>query len=357
MSPKPRAASLWAAAALLTLATACGDAGAEAVAPASGATTQSSRATRVVVSHAPERNVSLELSLPGEVVGARDATLAAALGGYVEAVLVHGGERVRKGQTIARIDTEIYTATADQAEARLDLARSELDRIERMGDLASPSQLERAQVDVRIADATLRQAKAQVRRAFVSAPFDGVIGATFVEAGEVAGPGTPVARLVQTDSVRVKLTVADRDVVSLRSGMPVQVNAAAYSGALPGHITHIGAAADLSTRAFPVEVAVDNADGKLLPGMIARVDLSAPVSGQAVIVPQDWVVTRLEGAGVYIEADGVAQWRPVDLGPVVHDEIIIESGVKAGDRVITTGHRELVDGDAVIVSRVEDGGA
>lgn len=336
----------------LVAATACDLADAESSRPES-VELASAEATRVVVANAQARDVALEMSLPGEVIGARDATLASALGGYVESVDVRPGDSVRKGQTIARIDTEIYAANRDSASARLDLARSELDRQQRMGDLASLAQVERADVDVRVAEASLRQARAQLARAYVRAPFAGVVGDTFIDPGEVAVPGAPVARLVQIDKVRVTLSVADRDVVALREGMPVKVSASAHAGIFDGVIRHVGAAADLRTRAFPVEVEVDNDAGTLLPGMIARVDVAAPIGVNAVVVPQDWVVTRLDGAGVFLESDGVAVWRGVDLGDVVHDEVVVKAGLVDGDRVIVTGHRELIDGDPVLVARVE----
>lgn len=338
----------------LALQTACG-AGGDAPVDEARAVAGDARASRVVVAVAHTGESRLGISVPGEVMGARDAMLSSALGGYVEAVAVHPGEVVQQGALIARVDSEIHGASYEMAAARVTLAESELDRVVRMGDLAAPAQKERAETEVAIARAQRAQSAAQSRRATVRAPFSGVIGDTFVEVGEVAGPGTPIARLVQLDPVVVSLSVPDRDVVSLREGMRASVTATARAGSIEGTVHRIAATADSKTRAFLVEVMVPNADHSLLPGMIARVDIEGGGGGQAMIVPQDWVVTRLDGAGVFLDDGGVARWRPVVLGDVLRDRVVVTSGLNEGDRVVVVGHRELVDGDPLVVARVEGG--
>ena len=130
------------------------------------------------------------------------------------------------------------------------------------------------------------------------------------------------------------------------------MSTAARAGQWSGIVTKVGAAADLRTRAFPVEVQVPNPDGRLLPGMIARVSLTRPVAADAMVIPQDWLVTLKDARGVFVTADGeTASWRAVELGEVIHDRIVVTDGLAAGDRVIITGHRDLVDGDPILVQR------
>lgn len=313
--------------------------------------TASATATRVEVATLTPSAARLEIALPGEVEGSRDALLAAALGGYVEAVAVEDGEEVREGQLLVRIDGELYAAQKDQAEARLALAEGELERLGQLGDLATAAQLQQARTQVKVAKAGLRQAQAQVDRALIRAPFAGTLGGLDVEEGEYAAPGTPILRLVKLDPVVVTLSVPDRDMVALEEGMAVVVSASSRSGLYEGTISHIGAAGDLQTRAFPVEVTVPNPGGELMPGMIARVAVASTVADHAIVIPQDWVVTRLEGQGVFVDEGGVAAWRPITLGRLVRDQVIVEAGLEAGDRVVTTGHRELAEGDELLVTR------
>ena len=328
----------------------CGYAGADQSSVQPDAVVASSEATRVEVVALESAMMRLELELPGEVEGSRDALLAAANGGYVERVHVRAGDAVRAGDRVASVDVALYAAQADQAAAQADQAQAELERVQQLGDLASSQQVLLAETNARVAEASVRQARARLSRAMVTAPFDGVVAAVGVEVGESAGPGSPVARLVQLDPVLVTLSVSDRDVGALRVGDPVDVWAAAAGEARIGAIRHIAPAADLSTRAFPVEVEVANPEQALLPGMIARVNVSRPV-GEGIVVPQDWLVTRRRDRGVFVEEAGIARWRPITLGDVVHDEVIVVDGLGPGDRVIITGHRELMDGDSLILSR------
>jgi membrane fusion protein (multidrug efflux system) len=185
----------------------------------------------------------------------------------------------------------------------------------------------------------------------VTAPFSGVIGQVAIEAGEVVGPGSPVARLVQLDPIHVTVSVSDRDIGALRIGQRASVTTDAVATVFEGEVVAVDPAADLRTRTFMAEVAVPNPDGVLLPGMIAGVALSAELAGEGTVVPQDWIVTRLDGVGVFIVEDGVARWRAVQTGDVLHDQVSVTSGLDVGDLIVTTGHRTLADGDELIVSR------
>ena len=97
-----------------------------------------------------------------------------------------------------------------------------------------------------------------------------------------------------------------------------------------------------------------NPEGRLLPGMIAQVSVDGGQADDAdprIVLPQYVLVTRLDGNGVFVEEDGVAKWRPLRLGSVMRDQVIVEEGLEVGARVIVTGHRELAEGDEVIVTR------
>ena len=312
----------------------------------------SPRSTRVEVAVLNPSTARMERVLPGEVIGKRDVILAAGNGGQVERVHVRRGQAVRQGQAIASVDVTLFAAQVDQAEAQASQAAAALERQQALGDLASPAALEAAQTNAVVAEATARQARARLARAAISAPFDGVVADIDVEVGGHLPPGGPVARVVQLDPVRVTLSVADRDVVSLREGDPVQVQTNAVGGIHQGEITHVGPAADLRTRSFPVEVTVPNPDGLLLPGMITQVSLSREIATESVVLPQEWIVTTRKEQGVFLHRDGAAVWQPITLGEVAGDQVVILSGLSHGDQVVVTGHRELKDGESLLVSRI-----
>jgi membrane fusion protein (multidrug efflux system) len=334
-----------------TLLAGCGDATAETTSDPAAVTVPAAPETRVEAARIEPSAAALDLMLPGEVSGSKDARLASANGGYVEKVLVKRGQSVRAGQALAYIDTRTHRAQREQAQAQHDLAVSEAGRLDKLGDHATASQKAQASTQVAVTKAALDMAEARAARAVVTAPFPGVIGQVAVEEGEVLGPGSPVARLVQLDPVHVTVSVSDRDVGALRVGQRVRVSTDAVPRIFDGDLVAIDPAADLNTRTFLAEIAVPNPDGRLLPGMIASARLSTQVVEGSVVLPQDWLVTRMDGVGVFLVEDGVARWRPVVPGTVVHDQVVISSGLAPGDLVVSTGHRGLADGDPLIVSR------
>lgn len=338
-------------AALLPLLACTPAAGDQAEADAEIAEVPQASGTRVEVARIQKTRSQLAVSLPGEVTGSRDALLASPAGGYVEAVLKREGDVVSKGQAIARINTALAVAQQEGLEAQLDQARLELERVQAMGDLASEQQLLGAQTQVRVLEANLDAAKVNTARSVVSAPFTGILSQLGVEEGEVASPGSPVARLVNLDPVHITVSVSDRDVGVLEPGMPAAVTVDALGGVFEGTLLRVDPAADLRTRTFLAEIEVANPEGRLKPGMIAMAALSAEAAGDAIVLPQDWLVTSREGVGVFLAQEGVARWSPVETGAVVHDQVEIRQGVAEGDAVVMVGHRLLVDGDRLIVSR------
>jgi membrane fusion protein (multidrug efflux system) len=293
----------------------------------------------------------LEFTFPGEVEGSRDALLAAPQGGYVESVLVRQGDRVKKGQALVRVDTSLYAARRDQAKADFDQATNDAQRTRTLGEAVARAQREAAETRLKVAEAGLKLAEAQVSRSVVSAPFDGTVAQMQLEVGEVKAPGAPLVRLVQVDPVKVTLSVADRDVGALRPGLPVRITTDALRSVLEGKVTFVSPASDVRTRAFRVEVEAPNPEGRLLPGMIARVRIAARDAGGGLVIPQEVVVTRMNEVGVYVDEGGRAKWQPLELGAVVGEQVVVSSGISEGDRLVVTGHRALVEGDRLDVAR------
>jgi len=307
--------------------------------------------TRVEIATITPSEALLELTIPGEVEGANDAVLASPAGGYIESVRVEQGQAVRKGQSLVSVNAGIYAAQHEQAKAQHEQAQLNLDRAEALGDLASPAQLDGLKTQLRVAKANADLARINLSRSVVKAPFDGVVGQLSATVGEIASPGAPLVRVVQLDPVHVSASVSDRDVVAMRVGMSAKVTTEAVPDLFDGEVIHIDPAASLQTRAFTAEVEVANPDRRLLPGMIASVRVFEKLAEDAVVIPQDWLVTRIEGVGVFVDVDNRATWRPVRSGAVVRDQVIIEEGISVGDRVVMTGHRGLAEGDALIITR------
>lgn len=159
---------------LLTLV-GCGQADAEVASEEAEPTRAAAPVTEVRVELARlETGVAeIDIQVPAEVSGAREALLASATGGFVERVYVQEGEAVKSGQALANIDQRSALARRDQAQAQAELAQAEVGRLETMGDLISPQQLDQARTQLQLAQSSYELAKIAAERAVVRAPFAG----------------------------------------------------------------------------------------------------------------------------------------------------------------------------------------
>jgi membrane fusion protein (multidrug efflux system) len=316
------------------------------------------RGTRVEVVVIQPSSGGLTLRVPGEVEGIRDARLSAAMGGYIEKVSVKEGQEVKKGDVLARVDSETHATRLQSAQIEKRAAERELARTKKLGEAIPAAEMDTAEDRVERAGATLRELQLAATRSVINAPFSGVVVQVDAEQGEVAPAGMPLFRLVQLEPVHVSIALSDRDMALAAVGMPAQVELAARAGVYEGKVVQLSQAANLKTRSFEALVEVENADRALLPGMIAQVSLTSGTadgqqdpSGDKLLISQDWVVTKPDAVGVFVAQDGKAVWKTVELGTVMRRQVEVKSGLSAGDELIIMGHRTLAEGDAVLVHR------
>ncbi len=342
---------LWLAVPLLALAGCGSESAPEASASVGASELPEAPGTRVEVAVLKDSAAELAVELPATVAARSDAMLAVPAGGFVESVDINVGDRVSRGKTLARIDSATRRYQLEIADAQAAQAEAEWERIQKLGDAVSKQQALNVETQAKVARANASMARLQLSRSVVKAPFSGQVVEVFVEEGEVAGPGTPVVRVVQTDRVTLELSVSDRDITQIVPGQVVRFRGQSVPGSYTGTISHISAAADPMTRTFKVEVDVPNPDGVLLPGMLGRVNFERELSSSAITLPQDWLITRLDGTGVFVEEDGVAVWKEVEVALFARNQAVISSGLSAGDRVVSEGGRDLAEGDTLLVVR------
>ena len=307
--------------------------------------------TRVEVAAVTSQKSTTRIIRPGEIAGAREANLGAALGGFVEKVVVTTGKTVRKNAPLIYVDTSTHAAQARLTKVEVEEAQRELARMKGLGKAIASARVDAAVSRVARARAQHSLSITRQSRAVIRAPFAGVVVGLDVERGEVLAPGAPVARLVQLDPLHVKVSVADRDVVALKLGGKANVSTSAVGNQVSGEIARIEPAANLSTRTFTVEVAIPNPDRRLLPGMIAQVEFTSQRNGDAMFIPQDLLITRREGNGVFVVDGKRAKWRPVVLGGIAGTDVEISSGLRSGESIVVLGHRNLSDNDELIITR------
>jgi len=354
--------------AVSVLTTGCGDSAANGELPTDEAS-PTSRARIVRVNTIKMDTGSFEEIIPltGTLFAPDDATLSAQTSGTI-VDMVAIGTRVNEGDVIARLDDRLIRAALDQAranfesvEAQASLAQDTFRRQEPLfaDSIISAIEFENVRTALNQANAALSQAQATVVQAeqqfeytYVRAPFRGAVEERFAEKGEQVGPGTPIARVVNTSTLKLQAGVPERYAADIKKGNSVLISFRAYEGSTrDSKVTFVGGVIHPKNRTFNIEVEVANDDLVLKPEMIADVHITRRVLHDVLILPQTAILRDENGSSVYIvnrnTSHTTAERRSIELGPSYGGHTVVESGLKAGDEIISTGQTTVSEGDQV----------
>lgn len=293
------------------------------------------------------------------------------IAGKVARIYVSEGEKVKKGQLLAELDTESIRLQLKQAEAALALAkanyedaRRNLERMKRLFEekAVSDQQYEKVRLAFEAAQAQKDQAEAAVNLAkhslevsIMRAPFDGVIASKNLEEGDVINPmmggfspSSSVLTLVDYSKIKVRFDVSPTDALRIAKGQKVYLESFALPGQqFEGEITVVNTSADPQTKKFRVEAVVNNPELALKPGTFGRVILEVSTKENSLAVPQRAI---LENSYVLMVKGNKAVKKTVTTGLKNTDLIEITSGLNEGDLVIVEGNFGLADGSPVEVT-------
>ena len=214
----------------------------------------------------------------------------------------------------------------------------------------SKDELDRTKAEMDAARATVELCRACLDDADVFSPIAGVLDSRVAEVGEFLNPGQPLGEVVDVSRIKVVMPVPEKDVRFIHVGDEVEmVIEALADGARRGKVIFVKEVADPVTLTFPVQVEVANAEGRIRPGMIAKVNLVRRRFEKAIAVNIFYVLRHEKGYRVFVEQDGLACAREVVIGIFDGQMVQIVSGLTEGDRLIVKGQRELIDGVKVKV--------
>lgn len=317
------------------------------------------------------RMVPLRLSdtvrLSGSVAPMEQSAIKAEVAGKLVEVTVREGQAVGKGEVLARFDTADLTAKLNEKLSNLDGAKAQLVLAEktrsksaalRRNDIVSETNLDQAQSSLQFQQAQVGALEAQValarkalRDAVVLSPIDGMVAARSVNAGENLAVNAALFTVVDLRRVEVEATVPADDVARLRTGQTVRLRVEGFGDRdFTGVIARINPVARAGSRAIPVYVSLDNADGLLRGGMFASGDaLVAEAEGAFALPP---VAIRHDGQGDYalVVADGRTERRAVTRKAAwSRGDLVQVEGLAEGELVVTGNLPGLTAGRAVTV--------
>ncbi len=283
----------------------------------------------------------------GTVRATRRADLATRMMARIETIRVRAGDRVRAGQVLATLERGAVVAAGSQASAGLELATTNLRRMERLyADSAVPlAQLEAARAGFAAARGQADAASAELGYASLVAPFDGVVAARNADPGDLAAPGQPVLVIEDAGAREIVIGVPEPMAGLLKVGRTVTVLVGAVETPVTAKVAVVVPSADPMSRTLEVRLTTAT---PLTPGLTAVAEL--PVPGRAageLLVPRTALVERGELTGVFlVSADSTARLRWIRVGRVVGADIAVASGLRAGDQVVALPS-QVKDGDRI----------
>ncbi len=331
--------------ALPTLA-GCGSESAQSVTPEPPAEKTATVRTLELV---PREVVDL-VGLPADLLPLRRATLAAEVAGVVELLKVDEGQAVASGALLLAIDTRSMAQAVAEAEALHRQAQAQYERAHNLFERRSitKQQMLDAVTGRDVAAARLASTQLQLDKSQVKAPWGGRIAVRRVEVGDYVSLGQPLLELVDVSRLKVRAPARSIDVPYLALGTPVTVRVDAFSDeAFTARVVRLGAELNTQARTLAVEAEIPNAEGKLRPGLLARVEIPRRRIPQALTVPLVAAIDFELSKAVYVVEDGRAVRRMVELGPVIGDQVVVEKGLAPGDRVIVDGQLQVSEGQLV----------
>jgi RND family efflux transporter MFP subunit len=320
------------------------------------------------------------LDATGNTAPIKSVDLVARVQGFLQSIDYKDGTFVKQGATLFTIEPETYKLKLEQAQAAEAGAQASLKQAEadfkRQSDLVQRQAVAQATLDSSTsardnAQANLQQAQVNTKIAEVNygytnvaAPFDGIVSAHLVSVGELVGVASPtqLATIVQLDPIYVNFNVNEQDVLRVREEarrrgltvneirqLPVEVGLQTETGyPHQGKLDYISPTINQSTGTLAVRGLLPNSDRVLLPGFYVRVRVPFDQQQNALLVPD--VALGSDQAGRYVlvvNADNVVEQRKVHAGPLEGDLRVIESGLKADDRVVTAGLLRAIPGQKV----------
>ena len=332
-------------------------------------------------------NVAAHLTVVGNLIGLQTVDIAPRTAGRLLSVNVQLGDRVRRGQVLAKVEDreiveqvrqaeasqEVSKATIRQREADLKVAELNFERSKNLFQrqllakqslddaesryMAAVAQFDLSKAQLNQNDSRLQELKINLQNTSVTSPVDGFVGKRSVDPGAMVNTNTAIASVVDISRLRLVVNVVEKDLRMVSPGDPAEVEVDAYPGEkFHGKIARVAPVLDPATRTAAMEVEIPNGDNKLKPGMYARINLTVEDRKDALVVPKNAVIDFESKRGVWSPNDeNRATFTAVTLGIEGGDNIEILSGLKVGDQFVTTGAAAVRNNDQLRIAGAAGG--
>lgn len=304
----------------------------------------------IVVETALAKAIDLQdaIAAIGTLRAAESVVIKSEVAGRIEKISFVDGSRVKKGDVLIAFDAAVQRAQVDQARAERDLAIAKLKRTQELFDkkFLSAAALDDAKAAEQIVQARLALSQANLDKMSIRAPFDGSIGIRQVSVGDYIKEGADLVNLEDVSSMKADFRVPEQVSGRLRVGQMVNLESDAYVGQrFPARVTAIDPSVDAAGRSVLIRAVLKDASQRLKPGMFVRVRLVLETKPNAIVIPEESIVTLQGRLLIFKVVDGKAVSASVKTGlrTTVDGKAVVEitEGLAAGETVVTAGQIKI----------------
>jgi len=306
----------------------------------------------VEVSEVRPQTVRDQFRALGSVESDEIVLVVSELSGLVTAIPFVEGASVAKGTLLTQIDARVYAAVAERAAAQREQASHNAERAKKLFEqkLISEQQLDDARTAFRVAEANDKEARAQLDKCRIRAPFAGMVGRRRISPGAYVKAGDVITELARVDEMKVSFAVPERYLGALQRGVRVEVTTPAYPDqAFEGKVSVVDPIVDPASRTTQLVARIGNASHRLRPGMSANVTVTFGERNRALVVPDEAVFAEGSQSYVYVvKADSTVTRAAIETGTRDSAQVEVLRGLDPGMRVVRAGHQKLFEGAHVM---------
>ena len=311
------------------------------------------------------RDLNSYISFTAKLEGISEVVMSSETNGKIVKVNKGLGDFVTKGETIGMVDNISYRIRVDQAkanlksaEANLEIAKSSMEASKELLESGSISESEynQAVANLKSMDAVVDGAKAgledsekELNNSYLNAPISGYITSIPIKKGEYLSRGAIVCEIVDSRKLIAKTGVGEMEILSLSKGKEVSISSPHLSGSISGKISGVSIKPAPNSSAYPVEIEIDNVENSLYPGMVVSGKILNKVYKDIFYLYRGVIQEEYDKRFIYVEDGNKAVKRYVKLGKEIDEVVIIDEGISADDKIITSGISNLEDGVGVVV--------
>ena len=297
-----------------------------------------------------------DLEVTGAIEANESVVLKSEVSGLVTGIYFKEGTNVSKGSVLVKVNDRDIQAQLQDAITKQKLSGTNENRAKQLLAKGAISQEEydTSLADLRSFQSQTNLTRAQLAKTTIRAPFSGRIGLRSISAGTYLTPSTVIANLVSTNPVKITFSVPEKYAGQIKIGSEISFTTDGSSKQNTGKVYAIEPGINTATRTLQIRALAPNGENDLLPGSFAKIKLALNTLQNAILIPNEAVIPVLKGKIVYVQKDGKAQEVKVEAGTRTDENIVITSGLKAGDTVLTTGSMALKKDAPVKVHLVKE---